>query len=164
MEYSPWTLDVEGASGTHLLKTCEELGVSIFAYHPLGSGMLTGKYRSTADFSGGGFDLRSVLSRFKSENFDKNLEVADKFVKIAEKHGYTGSQLALAWLLAQSDLVFVIPGTKRVKYLEENWGAATIELTKEEDLEVRALVDQGEVIGDRDNLVGHFIDTVPLES
>lgn len=85
----------------------------------------------------------------------------DKFVEVAERKGCTAAQLALAWLLAQGPNVFVIPGTKKVKYLEENFGAAQVMVTPEEEKEIRRLVSEAGVRGDRNTVIGAFIDTVP---
>ncbi|CAH0022602.1 unnamed protein product [Clonostachys rhizophaga] len=160
VEYSPWTLDIEGPSGTYLLNTCKELGVSIFAYSPLGRGIMTGRVRSAADF--GPDDFRSRLERFQGENFQKNLDLVDKFGDLAKSKGYAASQMALAWLTAQSDLVFVIPGTKSIKYLEENWGAAGVKLTEKEEQDVRRFVEDADLNGTRGALLGHYLDTAPL--
>ncbi|CAG9956689.1 unnamed protein product [Clonostachys rosea f. rosea IK726] len=160
VEYSPWTMDIEGPSGTYLLKTCEELEVSVFAFCPLGSGIMTGRYRSAADF--GADDLRPSLPRYKEENLRKNLELVDKFGEIANNAGHKPSQMALAWLLAQSNNVFVIPGTKKIPYLEENWGAAYMELVAEENQQIRRLVTESSMSGERDKELGHYLDTVPL--
>ncbi|KAK7224649.1 hypothetical protein V2G26_012652 [Clonostachys chloroleuca] len=160
VEYSPWTMDIEGPSGTFLLKTCEELEVSVFAFCPLGSGIMTGRYRSVADF--GADDLRPSLPRYQEENLRKNIELVDKFGEIANNAGHKPSQMALAWLLAQSNNVFVIPGTKKIPYLEENWGAAYVELAAEENQQIRRLVTESSMSGERDKELGHYLDTVPL--
>ncbi|KAJ4257405.1 hypothetical protein NW762_008526 [Fusarium torreyae] len=161
MEYNPWTLDIEGPSGTYLLKTCQELDVAIFAYSPLGRGILTGRFRSIDDFEKD--DSRRDLSRFQGDNFKKNLVIVDKFEELAKSKGHTSSQLALAWLLEQSPNVFVIPGTKKIKYLEQNVRAAKVELTKEEEQQLRKLVQEAGVQGERDPYFGSFVDTARLE-
>ncbi|CEI66698.1 hypothetical protein FVEN_g12198 [Fusarium venenatum] len=161
VEYNPWTLDIEGPSGTHILKTCRELDIAVFAYSPLGRGILTGRFRSVEDFEES--DTRRGLTRFQGDNFKKNLEIVDKFDEMAKSKGYTSSQMALAWLLDQSPNVFVIPGTKKIKYLEENVGAAKVTLSKEEDQELRRLVEDAEIAGGRDAFFGNYMDTPPLE-
>ncbi|KAF5656950.1 alcohol dehydrogenase [Fusarium heterosporum] len=161
VEYNPWTLDIEGPSGTHLLKTCEELDISVFAYSPLGRGILTGRFRSIDDFEEG--DARRGFSRFQGDNFKKNLVIVDKFNELAKDRGCTSSQLALAWLLEQSPNVFVIPGTKKIKYLEENVGASRVKLSKEEEQELRKLTLDAGVVGGRDAHLGCYVDTAPLE-
>ncbi|KAI8666081.1 Aldo-ket-red domain-containing protein [Fusarium keratoplasticum] len=162
VEYNPWTLDIEGPSGTYLLKTCEELDVSVFAYSPLGRGILTGRYRSVDDFEEG--DFRRNLARFQGENFRKNLVIVDKFNELAKQKGLTSSQLVLAWLLEQSPRVFVIPGTKKIKYLEENVGASRVTVSKGEEQELRRLVLEAGVEGGRDPTFGNYTDTAPLEA
>jgi aryl-alcohol dehydrogenase-like predicted oxidoreductase len=93
---SPWTLDIEK---NDLLNTCRELGVSVVAYSPLGRGFLTGSIRKFEDLSED--DWRRNNPRFQGENFNKNLELADKIKEVADKKNVTPAQLSLAWLLAQ---------------------------------------------------------------
>ncbi|PKY53411.1 aldo/keto reductase [Rhizophagus irregularis] len=144
MEYSPWTLDIE-TNG--VMEACRELGVTIVAYSPLGRGFLTGKYKSIDDFDQG--DYRRLIPRFQGENFNKNLELVHKFNEFADKKGVTSSQLCLSWVLAQGDNVVVIPGTRKIKYLEENIEAAKVRLSSEEIDEIRNIINSIEVIGDR---------------
>ena len=146
IEYSPFTIDIESPS-ISLLKTCRELGVAVVAYSPLGRGMLTGAYKSPNDFEEG--DFRRMSPRFSEENFPKNLKLTDEIGAIAKKKGCTPSQLTLAWLMAQGDDIIPIPGTKKIKYLEENMGALEVKLTKEEEQEIRKVVDSAEVHGSR---------------
>jgi aryl-alcohol dehydrogenase-like predicted oxidoreductase len=110
-------------------------------------GIATGQYKSPADFTDG--DIRKYLPRFSAENFPKNLVLMNKLQTIAEKKGCTPGQLTLAWLLAQGDDIIPIPGTKRIKYLEENLDALNVKLSKEEEAEIRELVEGAEVHGDR---------------
>ncbi|KAH8886335.1 Aldo/keto reductase [Thozetella sp. PMI_491] len=161
VEYNPWTLDIEGPSGTHLLRTCRELGVSVLAYSPLGRGILTGKIRSNADF--GPDDVRARLARFNGDNFKKNLVLVDRFTELAKDKGCTPSQMVLAWLLAQGDDIFVIPGTKNTEHLEDNYGASEVHLTEHEVKQLRELVAAAGVSGDRDPAFGAFVDTAPLK-
>ncbi|PKB97102.1 aldo/keto reductase [Rhizophagus irregularis] len=144
MEYSPWTLDIE-TNG--VMEVCRELGVTIVAYSPLGRGFLTGKYKSVDDFDQG--DYRRLIPRFQGENFNKNLELVHKFNEFANKKGVTSSQLCLSWVLAQGDNIVVIPGTRKIKYLEENIEAAKVHLSSEEIFEIRNIINSIEVIGDR---------------
>ncbi|KAH7102827.1 putative aldo-keto reductase [Auriculariales sp. MPI-PUGE-AT-0066] len=146
VEYSPFELSIEKDS-IDVLATCRELGIAVVAYSPLGRGMLTGKLRSPADFGEG--DFRSTLPRFSPENFHKNLEVVDKFAEIAKKHNATSGQLALAWLLAQAPEVIPIPGTTRFANLEENVGAATLELGGTELTELDQAIRAADVVGER---------------
>lgn len=160
MNYSPWDLYIEGPAGTNLLATCKELGVAVFAYSPLGQGLLTGRFRSVEDFEPE--DGRRNFERFQPGNFDKNLAVVDEFSDMAKRKGCSASQLVLAWLLRQSELIFVIPGTKQVKYLEDNVGAVKVALTDEEDVELRNIVERANVAGEAPVVLGHFVTTVPL--
>ncbi|RDW91536.1 hypothetical protein BP5796_02701 [Coleophoma crateriformis] len=146
IEYSPFTTDIEHPS-IGLLKTCRELGVAVVAYSPLGRGFMTGQYRSPADFEEG--DFRKYAPRFSEENFPKNLKLVDQISELAKKKNCTPGQLTLAWLLAQGDDIFPIPGTKKIKYLEENLGALNVKLSAEEEKQIRSAVDAAEVHGDR---------------
>ncbi|EGR45487.1 uncharacterized protein TRIREDRAFT_68336 [Trichoderma reesei QM6a] len=163
VEYSPFSVDIEKPE-IGLLKTARELGVAIVAYSPLGRGMLTGQIKSPDDFAED--DFRRTLPRFSKENFGKNLALADKIGSIAASKGVTPGQLTLAWLLAQGDDIFPIPGTKKIKYLEENLGAVNVTLTKKEEEEIRKAIDETEVTGGRysDAMAGQlFADTPELE-
>lgn len=146
IEYSPYATDIESPD-IELLKTCRELGVATVAYAPLGRGMLTGAYKSPADFEEG--DFRKFAPRFSEENFPKNLKLADEIGAIARKKNCTPGQLSLAWLMAQGEDIIPIPGTKKIKYLEENVGALKVELTEEENKEVRKAVEGAEIHGGR---------------
>ncbi|KAK4663807.1 uncharacterized protein QC763_502650 [Podospora pseudopauciseta] len=147
MEYNPWQLDIENETGTHLLDTCRELGVTVFAYSPLGRGFLTGQIKSVDDFAAD--DFRRLVPRFSPENFPKNLEVVEKLGEIAKRKGCTTGQLALAWLMAQGSDIIPIPGTKKVKYLEENVASCYVTLSDEDVKEIRATIDNADVSGDR---------------
>ncbi|CAF4298510.1 unnamed protein product, partial [Adineta steineri] len=134
IEYSPFSLDIEKEE-IGVLKTCRQFGIAIVCYSPLGRGMLTGQYKSPDDFESN--DSRRLFPRFSKENFPKNLQLVETFKKLAAKKGYTSGQLSLAWILAQGEDFFVIPGTTKIKNLEENVGAAEIELTQEEIEQLR---------------------------
>ncbi|CAF1307004.1 unnamed protein product [Adineta ricciae] len=146
VEYSPFSLDIE-SEALGLLKTCRELGVAIVCYSPLGRGLLTGQIRNPDDFSAN--DFRRILPRFSKENFPKNLQLVNRLMATAHKKGCTSSQLVLAWILAQGDDFIVIPGTSKIKNLEENIQAAQIKLSKEEIKEIRDACEQANVAGDR---------------
>lgn len=142
-EYSLWTRDMEDA----VLPACRELGISLVAYAPLGRGMLTGAVSSPDQFAEN--DFRRVAPRFAGENFDRNLALVEQVKALAARKGCTPGQVALAWLLAQGPEILPIPGTKRIKYLEENVGATAVTLT---EAEVKALGDAlppGVAAGDR---------------
>ncbi|KAB5566038.1 NADP-dependent oxidoreductase domain-containing protein [Coniochaeta sp. 2T2.1] len=160
IEYNPWTLDIEGSSGTFLLDTCRELGVSIFAYSPLGRGLMTGRIRSNTEFGPG--DVRAGMARFQGDNFKRNLEIVDRFTELAGRKGCAPGQLVLAWLVAQGENVFVIPGTKNSKYLSENFAASAVKISQEEERELRRVVTEAGVYGDRTETFGSFVDTLPL--
>ena len=119
-EYSLLTRDVEAA----VLPACRELGVGFLAYSPLGRGLLSGRFRSRADF--GPDDYRQWSPRFAEGVFEKNLALALRAAEVAKDKGCTPAQLALAWLLARGPEVVPIPGTKSRARLEENAGAAAI--------------------------------------
>lgn len=116
-------------------------------YSPLGRGFLTGQVKSRDDFAAD--DFRRILPRFSEENFHRNLEFVDKLSAMAARKGCTPSQLCLAWLVAQGSDIVPIPGTKNIKYLEENCGAAQLVLSKEEELEIRAEVEKADIAGHR---------------
>ena len=141
LEYSLFYTDIEKEE-IGLKKACDELGIAIVAYSPLGRGMLTGQYKSRTDFQPN--DTRLWLPRFSEENFHKNLELIDKLTQFAEKKGCTTGQLALAWLLKQGDNVIPIPGTRQVKYLEDNLGGLNVELSEEDVKQIRKEVDQAD--------------------
>ncbi|KZO91919.1 Aldo/keto reductase [Calocera viscosa TUFC12733] len=134
VEYAPITLDIEDPK-IGILATCRELGISVIPWSPLGKGILTGQYKSPDGFEPG--DLRSVTPRFSKENFPKVLAVADKLKSIGHRHNATAGQISLAWILAQGPDFIPIPGTKSIKYLEENIGAAYITLSDKEVAEIR---------------------------
>lgn len=162
IEYSPFALDIEDPE-IGLLATCRELGVAVVAYSPLGRGFMTGKYRTPDDFEEG--DFRRISPRFSPENFPKNLRLVDQLADFARRKKCTASQLTLAWLLAQGDDIIPIPGTKKIKYVEENVDAVNVHLTDEESAEIRKAVEAAEVHGERYPAVfadSLFADTVPL--
>jgi aryl-alcohol dehydrogenase-like predicted oxidoreductase len=140
-EYSLWSRDPEDG----MLQTCNELGVAFVPYSPLGRGFLTGQIRKVEDFEE--TDYRRLSPRFQGENFNKNLALVDKITEIAKQKNCTPSQLALAWVLAQGENIFPIPGTKRIKYLEENAGAVSIILTKEELKQLDDISPKGAAAG-----------------
>jgi aryl-alcohol dehydrogenase-like predicted oxidoreductase len=142
-EWSLWSRDLE----TEMVPLCRELGVGIVPYSPLGRGFLTGQITSPADLAAD--DFRSWNPRFMGDNFAKNLDLVTEVRKLAAEKGCTPGQLALAWVLAQGDDVAPIPGTKRVKYLEENVGALDVTLTSEELAEIDATFPLDAAAGDR---------------
>lgn len=139
MEYSPFALEIE-SSQTEFLKTARELGVKIVAYSPLGRGFLTGTITSRDHFDEK--DTRVNHPRFSEEHFGDNLKLVKTLAGIAEKKGVEPGQLVLAWVLAQGEDFLTIPGTKRVKYLEENAKASEVKLTNEEVAEIRKEIEK----------------------
>ncbi len=142
-EYSLWTRDIE----EEILPTVRELGIGFVAYSPLGRGFLTGRFRRLEDLPDGDYRVRSP--RFEPDNFAKNRELAARVEAIAFRLGVAPGQLALAWLLAQGGDIVPIPGTKRLKYLEENVGAAAIRLAPEVLAEVNEAAPKGMTAGAR---------------
>ena len=142
-EYSIWTRDPEDG----ILETCRELGVAFVAYSPLGRGFLTGQIKRFEDFEPN--DYRRFSPRFQGNNFDKNLQLVEKIELLAGAKGCTASQLALAWVLAQGDYIFPIPGTKRIKYLEENAGAVNVVLSQKELDEIAEIAPKNAASGAR---------------
>lgn len=140
-EYSLWSREPE--DGT--LQTCKELGIAFVPYSPLGRGFLTGQYKKFEDFEEN--DYRRNSPRFQGENFNKNLELVSKIEALAREKGCTPSQLALAWVMAQGDFIFPIPGTKHIKYLEENVGATEIHLSEKDLQEINEIAPKGVAAG-----------------
>jgi aryl-alcohol dehydrogenase-like predicted oxidoreductase len=124
-EWSLWTRGLE----EEIVPTARELGVGIVAYSPVGRGLLTGVYDSIRDFPAN--DYRHYSPRFQGDNLQANLKLVARVREIADDVGCSPVQLALAWLLHQGDDVVPIPGTKRVRYMEENAEAAEISLSKD---------------------------------
>ena len=143
-EYSLWTRDVEENG---VLETLRELGVGFVAYSPLGRGFLTGSFRRFDDLAEG--DYRRSSPRFQGENFQRNLDLVERVEEIAGEKGITPAQLALAWVLSRGEDVVPIPGTKHVKYLEENAAAAAVELTTDELARIEAAFPAGAAAGER---------------
>jgi aryl-alcohol dehydrogenase-like predicted oxidoreductase len=125
-EYSLWTRDLEA----EILPTLRELGIGLVPYSPLGRGFLTGAIATVDDLPEDDFRRRNP--RFAEEALRANLAIVDTVRAIADAKGATPAQVALAWVLAQGEDVVPIPGTKRVRYLEENVGALDVALTADE--------------------------------
>jgi aryl-alcohol dehydrogenase-like predicted oxidoreductase len=143
-EYSLWTRDIEGNS---TLATCRELGVGLVAYSPLGRGFLTGAIQKDSDLASD--DWRRTNPRFQADALQKNQQLAAHVKALAANKGCTSAQLAIAWVLAQGEDIIPIPGTKRVKYLEDNLGAVNVTLTKSEFEEIDRLFPPGAAEGER---------------
>jgi aryl-alcohol dehydrogenase-like predicted oxidoreductase len=141
-EYSLFEREVEEAG---IVDTLNELGISLVAYSPLGRGFLTGDIKDPNDFAED--DFRRSIPRFQGEQFYKNLELVKAINDLAAQKNVTPSQLAIAWVLAKGHLP--IPGTKRVKYVEQNIAAADIVLMAQEIAALEAIVPLGTSTGDR---------------
>ncbi len=142
-EYSLWSREPEDG----ILEACKELDIAFVAYSPLGRGFLTGEIKRFEDFEE--TDYRRQSPRFLGENFEKNLNLVAKIGVLAKAKGCTTAQLALAWVLAQGEFIFPIPGTKHIHYLEENLGALNISLSKEELEDMDLIVPKNIVSGPR---------------
>ncbi len=142
-EYSLFTREVEA----EILPTCRELGVGFVPYSPLGRGALTSALRDLSELSPS--DWRRQSPRFTSENFTKNLERVQQLDRIAHEKGCSTTQLALAWVLAAGDDVVPIPGTKKVKYLEENVRSLDVGLSPDERQRLSDLFPPGTAAGER---------------
>jgi len=140
-EYSLWTRDPEDG----VLAACRDLGVGFVAYSPLGRGFLTGQIKRFEDLAAD--DYRRMSPRFQGENFAKNLDLVARVEEIAAEKRCRPSQLALAWVLAQGDDIVPIPGTKRIKYLEENVGALDVRLTPDDRARIAAVMPPGAAAG-----------------
>ncbi|MET1006839.1 MAG: aldo/keto reductase [Propionibacteriaceae bacterium] len=142
-EYSLWTRHIE----SEILPLLRELGIGLVPYSPLGRGFLTGTITSTDSLDAS--DFRRHNPRFQGEALDANLALVQAVRELADAKGVTAGQLALAWVLAQGDDVVPIPGTKRVAYLEENVGAAAIQLTDADLADLAEAVPASAVVGER---------------
>ena len=142
-EYSLWTRDPED----EVLPTVRELGIGFVAYSPLGRGFLSGRIQSVDDLDAD--DFRRNNPRFQGENFGKNLALVARVREIADEKGVSPAQLALAWVLHRGDDVVPIPGTKRVRYLEENAGAGEVELIEDDLARIEAAFPKGATAGER---------------
>lgn len=142
-EYSLWSREPEDG----LLALCDELGIGFVPYSPLGRGFLSGEIRSIDDLAPD--DFRRSNPRFQGENFQKNLDLVEAVKGIAADKGVTAAQLALAWVLAQGPHLVPIPGTRRVRMLEENVAAIQIDLSAEDLARIDAVFPRGAASGHR---------------
>jgi aryl-alcohol dehydrogenase-like predicted oxidoreductase len=142
-EYSLWTREPED----ELLPVMRELGIALVAYSPLGRGFLAGRFRKPEDLAPD--DWRHNNPRFQGENFRTNLALADQVRELARSKGCTPAQLALAWLLRRNDDVIPIPGTSSLQRLEENAGAADVQLTPADLERIERIAPRGAAAGAR---------------
>ena len=145
-EYSLWWRRPE----EEVLSACEELGIGFVPYSPLGKGFLTGTISTSTTFDSGN-DIRSSIPRFTPEALQHNQAVVDLLASIAQRKGATPGQIALAWLLAQKPWIVPIPGTRKLHRLEENIGAADVQLTADELSEIEDAASKIQVQGGRYN-------------
>jgi aryl-alcohol dehydrogenase-like predicted oxidoreductase len=143
-EYSLWSREVE-ANG--VLSTCRELGITFVPYSPLGRGFLTGAIQKLEDLDA--TDWRRTNPRFGEKALQENLKLAAAVKELAREKGATPAQLALAWVLAQGQDLIPIPGTKRVRYLEDNMGALQVNLTESDRKKIAERVAQFQIVGER---------------
>ena len=143
-EYSLWWRAIEE---NDVLATCEELGIGLVPYSPLGRGYLTGKIDESKTFDSS--DIRSRNPRFTPEAIKANRVVIDLLERIAAAKGATPAQIALAWLLAQKPWIVPIPGSRKIERLEENIGAAAVALTPGDLGDINQAMSQIMVVGDR---------------
>ena len=144
-EYSLWTRNPEIA----LLDACREQQVALVAFSPLGRGFLAGGVRDPSGFAAN--DIRRAMPRFQTEHFSRNLRLLDALQGLATETGFTLAQLAMGWLLAQSEQVIPIPGTSNVSHLQENLSADTVTLDMEVLTRLDAIVNENTVSGARYN-------------
>jgi aryl-alcohol dehydrogenase-like predicted oxidoreductase len=145
-EYSLWSRDLEQT----MLPLCEQLGIALVAYSPLGRGFLTGKLdKNQIQQSDAAADFRTKLPRFQGENFDHNLELVKTLEKMSAELGCSTAQLALAWLLDQYANLHVIPGTKRIAYLQGNFSAQDVQLDAAASAMLGKIFDPSAIAGKR---------------
>jgi aryl-alcohol dehydrogenase-like predicted oxidoreductase len=144
-EYSLWTRDPEDK----IIPTCRELGIGFVPYSPLGRAFLAGKILDKEGFAKEGDARMARFPRFQGENFDQNMELVKGLMAVAQSKGCTPGQLALAWVVAQGEDMAPIPGTTKIKHLEENTAALDIALSEDELKELADLFPPGSAAGDR---------------
>ena len=143
-EYSLWTRNVESNG---ILETCEELGIGLVPYSPLGKGFLTGAMNKDTALGEG--DFRAILPRFKPEAMERNQALVDLLKRIAAEKGATPAQIALAWLLAQRPWIVPIPGTTKLHRLEENLGAVDVRLDADDLADIQRAAADITIEGER---------------
>ncbi|KAF7150975.1 hypothetical protein RHSIM_Rhsim02G0070600 [Rhododendron simsii] len=161
LEWSLWTRDVE----EDIIPTCQELGIGIVAYSPLGRGFLSSGAKMVETLSTN--DVRKDMPRFKPENMEQNKKIFEQVSEMAAKKGCTPSQLALAWVHHKGTNVCPIPGTTKIENLKQNIGALAVELTGEEMAELESIASADAVKGGRNaymSLTWSNTDTPPLSS
>eukprot|EP00253_Pinus_taeda_P033401 PITA_33401 len=163
IEWSLWTRDVE----EEIIPTCRELGIGIVPYSPLGRGFFTSGTKSVDNLTND--DIRKTIPRFQSENLEKNKGTFEKIAEIASRKGCSPGQLSLAWICHQGNNISPIPGTTKVKNLDENMGALSVKITAHEMKEIENVLSTSGFSGDRSraslsNLTWVNSETPPLSS
>ena len=143
-EYSLWSREPEAS----ILPAVRDLGIGFVAYSPLGRGFLTGRFKTAEDVRAAG-DFRSRHPRFQGKNLQRNRAIVEALEAMAAEKDLTAAQLALAWVLHRGADIVPIPGTKRVRYLEENIGASGVALTGDDIARLDAAAPVGATAGDR---------------
>uniref|UniRef100_A0A5B7BGQ4 NADP-dependent oxidoreductase domain-containing protein n=1 Tax=Davidia involucrata TaxID=16924 RepID=A0A5B7BGQ4_DAVIN len=161
MEYSLWSRDIE----EEIIPVCRELGIGIVPYSPIGRGFFAGK---AVVESVPANSMLEIHPRFTGQNFEKNKIIYTRIEALAKKHGCTPGQLALAWVLHQGDDIAPIPGTTKIKNLDENIGSVSVKLTKEDIKEISDAVPPNEVAGTTTLEANYrtsfrFVNTPPLK-
>lgn len=144
-EYSLFTLDIEPPN-SEILETCRELGVTLVVFCPIARGIFTRELKSYEDIPG---PLRMYYPKYAEKNFPAILKLVDGVKDIADVHGVTPAQVALAWLLAQGPNIIPIPGTKSASKMYENASAALLTLSDDEVRKIRNLAENAEIEGPR---------------
>ena len=144
-EYSLWTRDSE----EHVIPVCRELGIGFVPYSPLGRALLAGKLMDPEELKKEGDSRLARFPRFQGENFEKNIRLVRGLMEAADRLNCTAAQLALAWVLIQGEDVVPIPGTTKIRHLEENTASLEIELLEEDLAELSRLFPPGAATGDR---------------
>lgn len=142
-EYSLWTRDPED----EIFGVCRGLGIGFVAYSPLGRGFLAGQFKKFEDIPA--HDNRRNFPRFQGENFEKNLQLLGRIKEMASEKKCTPAQLALAWVLARGEDIVPIPGTKRLKYLDENLSALDVAISVAELAQLDEILPRGVAAGER---------------
>lgn len=142
-EYSIWWRDIEA----EILPTCEELGIGLVPYSPLGRGFLTGAITKSTTYDKG--DIRSHNPRFTAEAIDANQAVVDLLIRIGQQYQATPAQVALAWLLAQKPWIVPIPGSRNLARLRENNASADLNLTLDDLSDIASAMANINVVGNR---------------
>lgn len=140
-EYSIWERNLE----PEIIPCIRELGIGLVPFAPLGRGFLTGTAKRAEELPD--TDFRKNDPRFQGKNFDVNIAAASTIHELAKKKGFSSSQIAIAWLLHKGDDIVPIPGTRRIKYLEENTAASTIRLSKDEMMLLDSAMPPEQVAG-----------------